>query len=344
MLVHVITDTLTMVGSTRSILEPQFKVTWALLEDNSADTKRPDAIVVAVDLHDVGKIEVLRSRLGFFGHSKKRVFLLQTKSHRDVVQAYALGATGVLPHPVEQRALFAELVDQKRMPPLNSPQASAEAGAAVLHLMFSAAMSGQIVDAKGVEFAGTQIVDSIATDGLSSWLYAVRKHHEGTYQHCLLVTGLATDFGRSLGMARGDVQRLYTVAMFHDVGKSRVPLKILDKPGRLDPQERAIIETHPLAGFEILSGNPDLSMETLDAVQHHHEYLDGSGYPHGLMDGSIPDIVRMLTIADVFAALIERRSYKDPMSRDCAYELLCKMSGKLELSLLKAFKSVALHR
>jgi putative nucleotidyltransferase with HDIG domain len=260
------------------------------------------------------------------------------------VQAYALGATGVLPHPVEQRALFAELVDQKRMPPLNSPQASAEAGAAVLHSMFSAAMSGQIVDAKGVEFAGTQIVDSIATDGLSSWLYAVRKHHEGTYQHCLLVTGLATDFGRSLGMARGDVQRLYTVAMFHDVGKSRVPLKILDKPGRLDPQERAIIETHPLAGFEILSGNPDLSMETLDAVQHHHEYLDGSGYPHGLMDGSIPDIVRMLTIADVFAALIERRSYKDPMSRDCAYELLCKMSGKLELSLLKAFKSVALHR
>jgi hypothetical protein len=80
MLVHVITDTLTMVGSTRSILEPQFKVTWALLEDNSADTKRPDAIVVAVDLHDVGKIEVLRSRLGFLAIRKSECFCYKRRA------------------------------------------------------------------------------------------------------------------------------------------------------------------------------------------------------------------------------------------------------------------------
>jgi putative nucleotidyltransferase with HDIG domain len=210
--------------------------------------------------------------------------------------------------------------------------------------MFSAAMGGQVVDVKGVELSASQIVDSIATDGLSNWLNVVRKYHEGTYQHCLLVAGLATDFGLSLGMARGDVDRLYTVAMFHDIGKSRIPLKILDKPGRLDGGERRIIETHPLAGFDILSKNPEISSEILGAVQHHHEYLDGSGYPHGLMERNIPDIVRMLTIADVFAALIERRSYKEPMPRECAYEVLCGMVGKLELSLVKAFKNVGLHR
>jgi putative nucleotidyltransferase with HDIG domain len=306
--------------------------------------KRPDAIVIPADLQDVEKIEVLKSKLVAFGHSKKRVFLLSTRNHRSIAQAYALGATGVISYPTDKKTLTNELIDQKEKPASNPLQASAQVGAAALKSMFSAAMSGQIVDVKGVEFAAPQIVDSIATDGLSNWLIAVRRYHEGTYQHCLLVAGLATDFGLSLGMTRADVDRLYTTAMFHDIGKSRIPLSILDKPGRLDGSERRIIETHPLTGFDILSKNPEISAEILDAVQHHHEYLDGSGYPHGLMARSIPDIVRMLTIADVFAALIERRSYKDPMSRECAYNVLCGMVGRLELPLVKAFKNVALHR
>jgi putative nucleotidyltransferase with HDIG domain len=344
MLVHILTDNLKTIDPTRSILEPQFKVNWTLLEDDDVDVKQPDAIVIAADLHDAQKIEVLKSRLVSFGHSKKRVFLLPMRNHRSIAQAYALGATGVLPYPVDKKILTAELIDQKEISSSNPLQASAHTGALVLKSMFSAAMGGQVVDVKGVELSASQIVDSIATDGLSNWLNVVRKYHEGTYQHCLLVAGLATDFGLSLGMARGDVDRLYTVAMFHDIGKSRIPLKILDKPGRLDGGERRIIETHPLAGFDILSKNPEISSEILGAVQHHHEYLDGSGYPHGLMERNIPDIVRMLTIADVFAALIERRSYKEPMPRECAYEVLCGMVGKLELSLVKAFKNVGLHR
>ncbi|MBN9042493.1 MAG: hypothetical protein BGP05_14290 [Rhizobiales bacterium 62-47] len=344
MLVHLLADSVTVVGSIRSILEPQFKVHWSLLHDNSADMMRPHAMIVAVELHNVEKIETLRERLASFDRSKKRIFLLPTKTHRSIAQAYALGATGILSFPADKQDLTGELIDRSQ-PPASSPsQASAFAGAALLKSMFSAATSGQAPDVKGVESTGPQIVDSIAADGLSSWLDAVRNYHRGTYQHCLLVTGLATDFGLSLGMNSSDVDRLYRVAMFHDIGKSRIPLKILDKPSRLDSRERQIIETHPTAGFDILSSNLHISAETLDAVQHHHEYLDGSGYPHGLMGRSIPDIVRMLTIADVFAALIERRPYKETMSRECAYEIVCSMAGKLELSLVKAFKAVALHR
>jgi putative nucleotidyltransferase with HDIG domain len=179
---------------------------------------------------------------------------------------------------------------------------------------------------------------------LSDWLATVRRHHEGTYQHCLLVTGIAVDFGLSLGVPKKDVERLYSSAMFHDIGKATIPLAVLDKPGRLDPAERALIETHPAAGYETLKSNGTISAEILDAVRHHHEYLDGSGYPDQLCAESISDIVRVLTIADIFAALIEERRYRAPISRAEAYNILCGMKGKLEKPLVAAFKEVALSR
>jgi HD-GYP domain-containing protein (c-di-GMP phosphodiesterase class II) len=132
--------------------------------------------------------------------------------------------------------------------------------------------------------------------------------------------------------------------MFHDIGKAKIPLAILDKPGRLDDNERALIEMHPVAGFDVLKANSAISPEILDAVRHHHEYLDGSGYPDALCAESISDIVRVLTIADIFAALIEQRTYKPTMPREKAYEILRGMHGKLEKPLVDAFRDVALNR
>ena len=126
------------------------------------------------------------------------------------------------------------------------------------------------------------------------------------------MTGLAVDFGLSLGFPKTDIERLYSAAMFHDIGKATIPLDVLDKPGRLDPEERALIETHPAAGYDILKDDRRISAEVLDAVRHHHEYLDGSGYPDELCAESICDLVRVLTISDIFAALIEERPYKPP--------------------------------
>src|SRR5262249_40715274 len=152
------------------------------------------------------------------------------------------------------------------------------------------------------------------------------------------------DFGLSLGVPKADLERLHASAMFHDVGKARIPLNVLDKPGRLDPAERALIETHPVIGYDTLKANRNISAEILDAVRHHHEYLDGSGYPDGLCAESISDLVRVLTISDIFAALIEQRPYKTTMSRAEAYTILGRMDGKLEKPLVAAFKEVALSR
>jgi HD-GYP domain-containing protein (c-di-GMP phosphodiesterase class II) len=91
-------------------------------------------------------------------------------------------------------------------------------------------------------------------------------------------------------------------------------------------------------------GNADISPEVLDAVRHHHEYLDGSGYPDALYAENISDVVRILTISDIFSALIEDRRYRPPMPREQAFDILCKMQGKLEKALVVAFRPVALDR
>jgi putative nucleotidyltransferase with HDIG domain len=347
--VHVIADTAQKLATLRAMLDGHHAVTSELLSGTNKGCSGSDAVVVTADLRVVENIAALKEIFGKLGHVDKRIFLIDQKERLYTVQAYALGATRVLISPVKQANLLAQLVDRK--PCETSPKdafdgarEAAQAGAIAIGAMFSAVLSGKPIDVRGAKGAAGGIADNIAEDGLSSWLETVRRHHEGTYQHCLLVTGIAVDFGLSLGMAKRDIERLYSAAMFHDIGKAKIPLAILDKPGRLDAEERAQIETHPAAGYDVLRGNASISLEILDAVRHHHEFLDGSGYPDALCDASISDIVRVLTISDIFSALIEQRPYKPTMPREQAYEIVRGMRGKLEMPLVAAFRDVALNR
>ena len=349
MSVHVIADNANKLSILRTMVEGQHAVTSELLSGTSSRCSQVDAVVVTADLRVVENIAALKEAFGKLGHVRKRVFLIDQNERLFTVQAYALGATRVLVNPINQKNLLAQLADSDAgETPSNGAllgtREAATEGAIAIGSMFSAVLSRKPVDVRGAKGAGSRIADSIAEDGLSSWLETVRRHHEGTYQHCLLVTGIAVDFGLSLGLAKRDIERLYSAAMFHDIGKAKIPLAVLDKPGRLDAEERALIETHPAAGWEVLKGSAGISPEILDAVRHHHEYLDGSGYPDALCDTSISDIVRILTISDIFSALIEHRHYKPTMPREQAYEIIRGMRGKLEMPLVAAFRDVALNR
>jgi putative nucleotidyltransferase with HDIG domain len=349
MFIHVVADSSAKSADIRAALERKYDVTSELLGGASIRRSECHALVVKVDLRVVENIAALRKTLGSLSQMRKRIFLLDQTSHLCMAQAYALGATLVLTGPVNQAKLLSVLADRVG-PGAPSPanasdeNAAASAGATAMASMFAAVANGTPIDVKGTKDAGSKIADHIAEKGLSDWLATVRRHHEGTYQHCLLVTGVAIDFGLSLGLAKRDMERLYSAAMFHDLGKATIPLAILDKPGRLDPQERAIIETHPALGYHALKDNKNVSPEILDAVRHHHEYLDGSGYPDALCAENISDVVRILTISDIFSALIEDRRYKLPMPREEAYDILCGMQGKLEKPLVASFRQVALNR
>lgn len=182
------------------------------------------------------------------------------------------------------------------------------------------------------------LLDSAAA---SHWLSMIQQYHNGTAQHCSLVSAVAMLFARSLGFSEGDQRRLFEAAHFHDVGKVHIPLAILDKPGALDFSERETMETHAQAGYNILIRSETIASEYAEAARDHHEYLDGTGYPRGIRSRQISDITRIITICDIFAALIERRAYKQPKTAREAYSILQSLGDKLDPPLLRAFSKIA---
>jgi putative nucleotidyltransferase with HDIG domain len=343
-LVRFITDEPGKIPAIRAMLEPRYRVVPQLLGSDDTQNGSDGVLMVDADLRKELRVEQIRLVLQELSSVSEKLFVVHNEVRSLIAQAYALGATAVVSRPreivsklkqieVAAKAAQVGLVD-------DSPESLDSAAAFVS--MFSAIRAGKLLNLGDAERATSQLIDSIAQRGLTSWLDEVRRYHEGTFQHCLLVTGVAVSFAFEIGLAGLDVKRLGMAATLHDIGKARIPLSILDKPGRLDPHEDAIMRRHPVIGYELLKQLPDISPEILDGVRHHHEYLDGSGYPDGLTAPQISDLVRLLTISDIFAALIESRPYRPPLPRQDAYKILCGMDGKLERVLVNAFRKVAL--
>ena len=98
---------------------------------------------------------------------------------------------------------------------------------------------------------------------------------------------------------------------------------------------------HPRRGFDVLAAQGGFPPEMLDVVLHHHEFLDGSGYPNGLRGNQISDIVRLTTIVDIYAALVEKRAYRMQFTHAKAFAMMEKMGDKLDPHLLQAFRPIA---
>ena len=343
MLVHFVTDEPGKIPAIRAMLGPRYHVVPRLL--GAGETQISDGVLmVDVDLREAARVQQIKLVLRELHSVTEKLFVVQSHIQHMVAQAYALGATSVVRSSREIVFKLAEIEVAAKAAKTDFAVALPDIAddAAAFEAMFTAIRNGKSITLSDAENATTQIVNDIAQNGLGAWLDDVRRYHEGTFQHCLLVTGVAVGFALDLKFTDPDVKRLGLAATLHDIGKARIPLSILDKPGRLEPVEEEIMKRHPVIGYELLQDLAGISPEVLDGVRHHHEYLDGSGYPDALTAGKISDLVRLLTISDIFAALIERRSYRSPMSREDAYKVLCGMDGKLEGSLLKAFRKVAL--
>jgi len=183
-------------------------------------------------------------------------------------------------------------------------------------------------------------VRAVSDCGVYDWVQAVRQFDDATHQHCLIVAALAAAFSGALGMRVADRHRFTRAALLHGVGKIHVPIEILNKPGRLTHSEMVVMRTHAARGHAMLVNGP-FDDELLAVVRSHHETLDGTGYPDGLKGWEIPDFVRLVTVCDVYGALIERRSYRAPMPGGEAYGILQGMVGQLDGDLTRAFRPIA---
>ncbi|MEW6423108.1 MAG: HD domain-containing phosphohydrolase [Deinococcota bacterium] len=140
------------------------------------------------------------------------------------------------------------------------------------------------------------------------------------------------DFAQRLAVAAGlgpaEVRAVRWGAALHDIGKTQVPQAILQKPGPLNPEEFAVIRQHPVWGVGLLADLTFLPVETLDAIRHHHERWNGAGYPLGLAGHRIPLSARIVSIADVFDALLSARPYKAAWAYQDAVDYLIAESGR----------------
>lgn len=149
--------------------------------------------------------------------------------------------------------------------------------------------------------------------GVADLVAAMEARDPYTAGHTLRVARLAVRIGEQLGLPPEDLRALAQGGMLHDVGKIRIPHQMLNKPGPLTDEERAIIQRHPEDGYQMAVGLGTLAAE-LDVIRHHHERWDGQGYPKGLAGEAIPLLARVLSVADVYDALTSKRAYREPWS------------------------------
>ena len=143
-----------------------------------------------------------------------------------------------------------------------------------------------------------------------------------TYTHSVNVDILSVIIGVACGLRDDDLRKLSQAALMHDIGKTCVPIEIINKPGRLTDEEFAEVKKHPYYGYNMLRDNYDVSSVSRNAILSHHENEDGSGYPRGLNSEKIHQFAKIIHIADVYDALTTKRSYKDAMNPADAMEYL----------------------
>lgn len=155
---------------------------------------------------------------------------------------------------------------------------------------------------------------------------AVDAKDSHTARHSMQVTRLSMILADAIGLSSDEKYLLELSAWMHDVGKIGVPDHILAKPGRLTPEEFEVMKIHTVKGAEIVGQIGELA-RVADAIRHHHERLDGQGYPDGLRGEAIPLASRVIMIADAFEAMTSDRSYRERLEKDHALEELLRNSG-----------------
>lgn len=141
-------------------------------------------------------------------------------------------------------------------------------------------------------------------------LNKIKVADEYTYSHSINVSLYSMLIGKWIGLSEDEIKLLIIAGILHDVGKSKIPLYILNKKGTLTHEEFEAIKMHPLLGFEIIKENKDINKKVKDAVLMHHEKENGTGYPFGIKGVSISNFAKIISIADVFDALTSERVYK----------------------------------
>jgi putative nucleotidyltransferase with HDIG domain len=177
--------------------------------------------------------------------------------------------------------------------------------------MFSDARMGRAIQVEQARALVEEISNSVLRQphALIS-LARLKNADEYTYMHSVAVCALMIALARQLNIDEAMVREAGFAGLLHDLGKVGIPMKVLNKPGKLTDAEFSVVKSHPEVGARILMENYDVSPMVLDVCLHHHEKVDGTGYPHGLKGDTISLFAKMGAVCDVYDAITSNRPYK----------------------------------
>lgn len=171
----------------------------------------------------------------------------------------------------------------------------------------------------------------------------LKTHDDYTYLHSVAVAALMLALSRQLGLDPGLTKRAGCGGLMHDLGKAFMPLEVLNKPGKLTDAEFAIMKTHPEAGARALQ-EAGADAEAVDIALHHHEKINGRGYPYGLKGEEITLLARMGAVCDVYDAVTSVRAYKAPWDPAGALREMARWDGHFDRNVFNAFvKTVGIY-
>ena len=205
--------------------------------------------------------------------------------------------------------------------------------------MLAEAKMGRIIDTTKAKVLVAELANNIVNNiDASMWLTQLKNRDEYTAIHSLNVCVLSLTFGRALELSNEDLNELGLAALLHDIGKMQVPLKILNKPGKLTTEEFEIMKTHPQKGYEMLLNDNSISTKVLAVVKGHHERLSGKGYPDFLPEKDISYFTKIVSITDVYDAITSDRVYHDGMTPHEALKRLYEwMPNNFDSQLMQSF-------
>lgn len=211
--------------------------------------------------------------------------------------------------------------------------------------MFNEARMGKAVDVDNAQSMVEEIADSVMRNpGALIGLARLKTKDDYTYMHSVAVCALMVALAKQLGLSEEEAREAGLAGLLHDIGKMMVAADILNKPGKLTDAEFVSVKEHPAAGYKLLKDAKGISAVALDVCLHHHEKIDGSGYPNRLKGDEISLYARMGAVCDVYDAITSDRPYKQGW---CPAESLRKMAewskGHFDEKIFQAFvKSIGI--
>jgi HD-GYP domain-containing protein (c-di-GMP phosphodiesterase class II) len=211
--------------------------------------------------------------------------------------------------------------------------------------MFNDARMGKAVDAEGA----MQMVDDIAASvdrnlGALISLVRLKNKDEYTYMHSVAVCALMVALAKELNLPEAQIKQAGLAGLLHDLGKAGIPMDVLNKPGALSDEEFKLVKLHPERGHELLLQAAILDEVVLDVCLHHHEKVNGAGYPHKLQANEISLFAKMGAVCDVYDAITSNRPYKDGWEPGVSLQRMAQWKEHFDDGVFKAFvKSVGIY-